>query len=378
MSLCIWDTIFSTVFHLNKSYRFQSIFWQIVVLIILAIMLVTHSAIKAAVEKAAEATENLTYTKDGKHFSKVCCICDRLIRHGKETAVKLSDLKTLSYRFSKAKVGSHAPVSAKDHYTVQCYDTTLRKYRFLRAMVLSRRSYATKVTQYDALGCCCECSGAVKAMKCNPTKLPCYAICNGLVIGKTPACLAELNEVELALISPARINKHVFSFTAGTHKSIQGWHSMYYNDLENFNGVANYINANTTRGDSASVENSDDEDDEVSDNSDDEVEEEATVPGEGLFGSGRKFPVVAVVLSGPFTPRQKALTYTRTKVRWFLITRAIRWLKKHNKLFLEFELPERKVIQPILVDKRYVLVQYSTKLPTKCACGTFFRRTCRR
>jgi hypothetical protein len=73
-----------------------------------------------------------------------------------------------------------------------------------------------------------------------------------IVIGNTPVCPAKVNEVELALISPARINKHVFSFTTGTHKSIQGWHSMYYNDLENFNGVANYINANTSNEDSDS------------------------------------------------------------------------------------------------------------------------------
>jgi hypothetical protein len=142
-------------------------------------MLVTHGAIESAVENAAKATENLTYTKDGKHFSKVCCICDRLIRHGKEASVKLLDLQTLSGRFSRASVGSHISVRAKDHYTVQCYDTKLRKYTFLKVLVLSRRSYATKVTQNDALGCCHECSHAVKAMKSNPAKLPIYAICNG-------------------------------------------------------------------------------------------------------------------------------------------------------------------------------------------------------
>jgi hypothetical protein len=68
--------------------------------------------------------------------------------------------------------------------------------------------------------------------------------------------------------------------------------SIYYNSLKTFSGVANYINADTSREDSASKEHSDDsddKDDKVSDNSDDdEVKEETTVPGEGLFGSARK------------------------------------------------------------------------------------------
>jgi hypothetical protein len=113
-------------------------------------------------------------------------------------------------------------------------------------------------------------------MKANFAKLPTHAICNGLAIGKTPACLAKLNEVELELISPARINEHVFSLTAGTHKLIQGWHSMCHNDLENFNGVANCINANTSREDSASKEHSDDSNND-SEDKDKEVNDKTTV-----------------------------------------------------------------------------------------------------
>ena len=74
---------------------------------------------------------------------------------------------------------------------------------------------------------------------CTP---PRYAIVNGLSIGKPPVCLTDLNEVELAMIAPARTNKHIFSFTAGSHKSIRGWHSLYYNDLDAVNGVVNWCN----------------------------------------------------------------------------------------------------------------------------------------
>jgi hypothetical protein len=328
---------------------------RILFVIIIAIMLVTNSMINAAVGNATEATKNLTYTKDGRHFSKVCCICDRLIRYGKEDAVKLSDLQTLRESFSKSNIGNHVPASCKDHYTVQCYDTNLRKYKFLKGMILSRRSYAIKVTRNDALGCCAECSVAVKAMKKSSTKLPRYAICNGLVMGKAPACITELNEVELALISIARINKHIFSFTAGTHKSIKGWHSMYYNDLEHFNGVANYIVANTSSdGDPDFEEEFEDEIlresvDVETVNVDEESGDEESPPVAPT--NGKKIPIVAVVLCGPFTPSQKALTHARTKVSWYKLTKAIRWLKRHNKLYADFKLPEKEAIEPIFVDQ---------------------------
>jgi hypothetical protein len=337
---------------------------RILFVIVIAVMLVTNSMINAAVENATKATKNLTCTKDGRHFSKACCACDRLMRHGKEEAIKLSDLHKFRECFSKSNMGNHVPASCEDHHAVQCCDTAnTHKCKHLSLMALSRRSYATEVGQNDALGCCAECSGALKAMKKanDTTKLREHAICNGLVIGKAPACITELNEVELALISIARINKHVFSFTAGTHKSIKGWHSMCHDDLEHFNGVANHIATNTNDGDSDGEEDSDDEvedfEDEISrDPVDDETandEEERNDESSTITPMNeKKMPAVAVVLCGPFAPSQKALTCARTKVTWWKVTRAMRWLKKNNKLHADFTLPGKKVIEPVFADHR--------------------------
>lgn len=199
-------------------------------------------------------------------------------------------------------------------------------------------------------------------MKKSGTKLPRCAICNGLVVGKAPACIAELNEVELALLSTARINKHTFSFTAGTHKSIKGWHSMHHDDLEHFNGVANCVAANASDGDPNSEEDNDDQEEEFEDeilresvdvetvNDNEESDDES--PPVAPSTNGKKTPTVAVVLCGPFTPSQKALTHARTKVTWWKLTRATRWLKRHNKLHADFKLPEKEAIEPIFVDHR--------------------------
>lgn len=51
-----------------------------------------------------------------------------------------------------------------------------------------------------------------------------------------PPELQELNPLELALASMARINKHVFMFYGGCHKSLKGWHNMYEADVEHVAG----------------------------------------------------------------------------------------------------------------------------------------------
>ena len=55
---------------------------------------------------------------------------------------------------------------------------------------------------------------------------PKFAIATGILHGYAPKCLTDLNEAELALISIARVNKHMITYTAGGGRSIQGWHSM--------------------------------------------------------------------------------------------------------------------------------------------------------
>jgi hypothetical protein len=59
-----------------------------------------------------------------------------------------------------------------------------------------------------------------------------------------------------------RMDKHVFTFYGGAHKSMRGWHNLYENDIENIAGALQQIEA---------------------------------------FGGGK---MVARILQGPFTSRQ--------------------------------------------------------------------------
>ena len=83
---------------------------------------------------------------------------------------------------------------------------------------------------------CNECYSSIQSRR-----LPLFAIANGKTIGEAPTCLSSLNPVELALISKARVDRHIFHFYSGAHQSIRGWHTMYSSDVNQMNAVKNRL-----------------------------------------------------------------------------------------------------------------------------------------
>lgn len=93
------------------------------------------------------------------------------------------------------------------------------------------------------LGCCSECKNGIIPIKRNhddERNLPKFAIATGLLRGYALKCLTDLNEAELALISIARVNKHMITYTVGVKTSIQRWYSMYYVCIEKTSKVMNF------------------------------------------------------------------------------------------------------------------------------------------
>ena len=71
------------------------------------------------------------------------------------------------------------------------------------------------------LGCCKECFDQLKKVydgSCN--NKPKYTIANNKCFGYPPDERSCFNETELALVSQARVNKHMMNFTGGAHKCI--------------------------------------------------------------------------------------------------------------------------------------------------------------
>lgn len=129
---------------------------------------------------------------------------------------------------------------------------------------------------------------------------PLYAIANGLMIGPTPNELKCLNDVEIAIISLARIDRHVFSIQAGAYKQMIGWHSMYANNITSVATTANWCVENLDDNEIESCENSkSNEFDSDSDKSECSAEDSIFFEEEEE-PSRPKFAKIFIILSGPF------------------------------------------------------------------------------
>ena len=179
--------------------------------------------------------KRLTYKSETKHTCKACLVCDRLLEWNDDGIIPRSRLKSLRERFVGVSplFGTINP-ALKHHYT---YAGPKWK-TWMNVMYLSPRGYYNA----DLHGFqCCKCCVQALATKALPyrVKLPRFAMANGAVFGEAPSALTDLNDAELALVSKARTNKHVFAFYGGAHKSMRGWHNLYENDVD---GIAQTLN----------------------------------------------------------------------------------------------------------------------------------------
>lgn len=145
---------------------------------------------------------------------------------------------------------------------------------------------------------------------------PKQAIANGYLVGDAPMELECLNDVELSLVSKVRIYCQSRIFYGGCHQQIKGWHTFFKNrPTENVGNLMQLAeNDNTETG------------------------------------------IILVVLCGPFTTTQKALTLAKTAVRPSKVIAAWKWLKKHNYRYKDLTIPNAKDIpQPqIICEQMYV------------------------
>ena len=263
--------------------------------------LVTPSQRRTAYEKALKSINDCNrYDANTRiHYPKVCTLCDRFIMKNQEAKLRIDDLKedvirnNLGKTAQEKKYGHFLNTKAFPHYTQQ----VIKKNKILNDLLLSRRTYLTFNSNHEqCFGCCKSCHSYFhKYRTFQIREMPKYFIANGLAIGTAPKVLTDLNEVELAMISINRVDKHIFSFYGGSHRQIRGWHSMYYSDLSATSGVVNFM------------------------------------------ATDRKYAHIGVVMSGPFTKAQFAKVQKATKVRWGRIKKAIIWLKANNKLYADID-----------------------------------------
>jgi len=127
---------------------------------------------------------------------------------------------------------------------------------------------------------------------------PQQSIANGYIIGEAPDVLTELNPVEMAIICRARSYCQSWVFFAGCHEHIQGWHTF-------FNNRSSHTIGNLMQ----------------------------------LVDAGMD-KIILVVLCGPFTTTQRAITLKSTFVNPRKVIEAWRWLKANNIRYKDDVIPD--------------------------------------
>ena len=173
---------------------------------------VNERDINDAYISSSQARNKLT-TFDGhsgeyKHYAKVCCFCDRLIPYMKERFMNIKKLNNINIQnvMNKKNIENiyglkeSAFINIKRQYTQKFYPDEQE----LSKLVLSPSTYGIVEGNKKKVGCCEECYIGINKMTRKKNLLPNpprFVLCNGLVIGKAPKELTDLNQGEIALIS---------------------------------------------------------------------------------------------------------------------------------------------------------------------------------
>jgi len=288
---------------------------RLIVLVIAVMVKVSAAALDEACYRFSDGLQKFggEPNSSGMYTCQACVTCDRLLHWYDDQSVSCKSLKSRR---------SHFLVNGEDelHDDLQSYYTYAGKgaESWMENMLLSPRAVWLRDIDLAGLGnakpgfrCCTECANSFESSTHERGRfdLPEYSIANGYCIGEAPELLQCLYPAELSLVAMARIDKHVFTFYGGCHKSLKGWHNMYEADIEHVAGSLLQLKE---------------------------------------FGIGSH---VACLLMGPFTSKQRKKAKDQCTIRPKKVLAAMKWLIENNPLYKDCRLPtEAKLPKPLIID----------------------------
>jgi PIF1-like helicase/Ulp1 protease family, C-terminal catalytic domain/Helitron helicase-like domain at N-terminus len=186
----------------------------------------------------------------------------------------------------------------------------------------SKRSVSKcSVSSHSCIICCKDCKQSLSLPKLKQGILPRFAIANNLTIGHAPPCIEKLNDIELALLSQARLRGHLFTYWGGCHRSIKGWHCFYDVNPSHTTAVLNDVSH---------------------------------------FTNSKN---IAVVLYGPFTKEQRQKILHKVEINTEHVIEAFNWLKVNNILYSDMQLPDLAL--PTIIDKSHEIDSKNSDIEMK-------------
>lgn len=248
---------------------------------------ITTQEQKAIVKECLDdfASFQTTVSGSDRLYPIICAVCDGIPKHAhwhEWVDIELFRDYCITSRMKKEFVAELYPEELVHSYTVP--------HEVLDGFVLSPHAIIDRQN-----GSIVVCKACLNQMRDNHGRQdrskkfpPTQAICNGYLIGEPPQELVDLNEVELALVSKAQIYCQTWIFQGGIHQQIKGWHTFFKNR-------PHYHVASLQQLDWADLKGN-----------------------------------ILVVLCGPFTKTQKALTMKKVMVNPDKVIKAFEWLVQNN------------------------------------------------
>ena len=253
--------------------------------------------------------------KDGELRPYACSICDEILLEDPEKyQITIPKMKAAKEILS----WSYVPDDRRKVEVEQCYsfDTTNTRCRedlsFLSGVALSPRAslYKKKGPRSQwGFSCCQRCHGNITR---NPT-LPRHAILNKNYVGCAPEVLLDLNEAELAFLSPVKNYGYCFTHTGGSQKLLKGTCTFMRVEKQ---GIANSIG----------------------------ILEDLGLTNHAL-----------VTFTGKMTKGQKKKAKERSTIRTEKIIPALHWLRENNARWKDIDIEKvkqgLKQHEPVVLDR---------------------------
>ena len=258
----------------------------------------TDLEVKNLVEKCIEDLHSYETDLPGSPVLQpnICAVCDSIPHNAEWHAwVDLDGFKQLcrASALEKSRVCEIYPEPLLRQYTCP-------QMKELEEFILSPRSVidSEKRKILVCRSCYKEMDEQHQKIRYKRNKPPREAIANGYIIGETPEVLKCLNPVELSLVCKAQTYCQTWMFRGGQHQQIKGWHTFFKNRTEQHMGCLKELQWAELKGN------------------------------------------ILVVICGPFTKTQKALTMEKVLVDPEKVVKAYQWLIDNNYHYHNERVPE--------------------------------------
>jgi Helitron helicase-like domain at N-terminus len=249
----------------------------------------------------------------------VCIVCDRFITTKNRSTVALRFL-IQKYKLLEPVADSSFHIDLKIHYTAKYtgfFTTRNDERKFKKCFLSPRAPYVPSIPhkkQDEGFTICQQCK-----VDLTSNVKPEFCIANNYMFGPPPKCLTDLNDIELAMISPVRTYGFCFSYTGGVQKNMKGSLSYYRLDQDTI------------------------------------LKAVARFEALGLQNSN-----TVVLLYGNLTKSQYLKAKKKSKVRPWKIKSAVEWLTNNNQYWLQHQGKVEKYMETFQYPP---FVDCSTKIP---------------